>query len=137
MKKILWLTPVIVAMITVAVATNLPVKTNNQNSPTPQEGLNLDFPEDVMAVLERSCFDCHTNESSNFKGKSKLNFSKWDEYKSSKKIGKLDAICEDVKDGSMPKKKYVKKHPDKSMSHEDIDLICNWAADESKKLMGE
>jgi len=136
MKKILWLT-LIVAFLAIVFAFNFSNATVSINSPDPQEQINLDFPEDVKAILERSCFDCHTDEASNFKAKGKLNFSKWDEYKSSKKISKLDAICEEMKDGSMPKKKYVEKYPDKSMSHEDIDLICNWTSEESKKIMGE
>jgi len=137
MKKILWITTVVAAISVIVITINLSDAAAHINSFNPQEKTNLVFPEDVMSVLERSCYDCHTDESSNFKAKGKLNFSKWNEYKPSKKISKLDAICEEVKDGKMPKKKYVEKYPDKSMSHEDTDLICNWAADESKKLMGE
>lgn len=137
MKKILWITSLIIAVLAIIFAFNFTNANANNNITVPQENQKLDFPEDVMSVLERSCFDCHSDEASNFKAKGKLNFSKWNEYKPSKKISKLGAICEEITDGKMPTKKYKNKYPDKSLSKEEIDLICNWADEESKKLLGE
>ena len=45
-------------------------------APMPEDDLYLGWPEEVMTLLERSCFDCHTAESGNVKAKGKLNFSK-------------------------------------------------------------
>ena len=137
MKKILWITALLIAIIAIAITFNFSNANATNNTIVPQDKLTIDFPEDVTAILERSCFDCHTNDASNFKAKGKLNFSKWDEYKPSKKISKLGAICEEITDGKMPTKKYKNKYPDKSLSKEEIDLICNWADEESKKLLGE
>jgi hypothetical protein len=104
---------------------------------TVQEELDLDFPEDVMAILETSCFDCHTSESKNDKAKTKLNFSKWSNLKTSKKIGKLDAICEEVQEGTMPTEKYLDYYPDRALNEEQVKIICNWVESEAEKLMGE
>jgi hypothetical protein len=49
----------------------------------------------------------------------------------------MEAICEMITKGKMPKKKYVSKNPDKVLTKAEIDLICKWATEESKKLVGE
>ncbi len=103
----------------------------------PQEKLELGFPAEVMTVLERSCFDCHTDESGNMKAKGRLNFTKWAEYTPAKKIGKLDDICSTLKEGKMPKKGYLEKYPDKALTQDEINLICKWTEDEMEKLAGE
>ena len=105
-------------------------------APAPEE-LDLGWPEEVMTVLERSCFDCHTSESSNVKAKSKLNFSKWEELKPTKQVGKLDGIRETIEKGDMPPKKYLEKYPDNALSEEEVKMITEWANAEMDKLMGE
>lgn len=95
------------------------------------------FPDSVKAVIERSCFDCHSDQSGNFAAKGKLNFTNWNEYTPAKKVGKMEAICVEITGGKMPKKSYVSKNPDKAISKAEIELICKWAADETKKLVGE
>jgi len=127
----------IFSILIISTSLVLPEHNNETELLYPGEELTLDFPENIISILERSCFDCHSNSSKNFMSKGKLNFSKWDDYEKKKKISKLNKICEDVQDGSMPKKKYKKKHPESILSEEDINLICKWVEDESNKLLGE
>ena len=101
------------------------------------EDLELGWPDDVMALLEQSCFDCHSSESGNLKAKQKLNFSKWTDYKLSKQVGKLSDISDEVGEGKMPPEKYLDKNPEKALTKEDVDRIKEWASAESEKLMGE
>ena len=101
------------------------------------EDIELGWPDEVMTVFKRSCFDCHTKESGNIKGKGALNFSKWEGYKLTKKIGKLDGIAEEVTEKSMPPNKYLKNYPDRALSDEEIKLIKEWANAEADKLMEE
>lgn len=95
----------------------------------------LDMPDDVQEILKTSCYDCHTSASSNKKGKAALNFDKWDEYKDSKKVGKLDAICEVVSKDKMPPEKYLKNSPEKALSDDQKVLLCSWADKAANKLM--
>jgi hypothetical protein len=104
-------------------------------TPPSQDNHDLGFPEDVMTVLETSCFDCHIADSKNIKAKSQLNFSKWNDLKDRKKIGKLDEICEEVKENEMPPEKYLKNNPDKALSEEQVELICKWVDEEVEKLL--
>ena len=95
------------------------------------------FPDSVLSVLDRSCFDCHSERSGNVTAKGKLNFSGWSDYSASKKLNKLDAVCEEITQGKMPKKKYISKNPEKKLTIEEIEMICNWTETEMKKIAGE
>lgn len=95
-----------------------------------------DFPADVKEVLKTSCYDCHSKDASKKKGTLALNFDKWDDYKVSKRISKLDAICEVIEEGKMPPAKYLKGNPEKAMSDEQKEMVCSWAEEGAEKLMG-
>ncbi len=111
-------------------------------SPTPApvqitEDIDLGWPEDVMTLLDKACFDCHTADAGNIKAKGSLNFSKWEGYKLTKKISKLNGISEEVKEKNMPPNKYIKKYPDNVLTDEEITVITSWANAEADKLMEE
>lgn len=95
----------------------------------------IEMPDNVKEILKNSCYDCHSAESSNSKAKIALNFDKWDGYKDSKKISKLDAICEVVAKDKMPPEKYLKKAPEKALTEEQEKIMCSWADKEANKLL--
>jgi hypothetical protein len=132
MKKLIFVSLVPLLAIFVFIAAQKP-----ETGMIVQEDIDLGWPEEVMVLLENACFDCHTADASNLKAKSRLNFSKWDDYKLSKKIGKLGDISEEVKQKSMPPAKYVKDYPDRELTDADIGVITNWANAEAEKLMQE
>jgi hypothetical protein len=97
----------------------------------------------VGAILERSCADCHSNQTrwpwySNIapvswilsshvsKGRAKLNFSEWTGEPQS--TNARMEICDAVSNGSMPLRGYTLLHRDARLSEPDIDLICSWAS---------
>lgn len=90
---------------------------------------------DAKEVLKTHCYGCHTDASSGKISKTKLNFDKWNDYNIAKKISKLEKICEEVEEGKMPPKKFLKSNPGKALSDEQKQLICKWAEAESEKLM--
>lgn len=128
-----------------------PVFTN----PPVVEGENLlagnAVPENVKAILTRSCSDCHSNETrypwysyitpSNWflaghidDGRSEMNFSKWNTYDASRKDHKLDEICEMVESRAMPLPSYLWIHWDAELSDEEIRTLCDWTKQERQKL---
>lgn len=104
---------------------------------TPQEKLNLGFPEGVHKIMENTCFNCHTSDSKNEKAKDKINFSEWNELSKATRIGKLEKISEVVNEGKMPPSKYLQHFPDRALSPEQVEMITKWANEESDKLLGE
>lgn len=99
--------------------------------------IDSDFPDEIVTILKQSCFDCHSSDAGNVKAKAALNFSKWDDYKVTKKINKLTGIAEQVKAKDMPPGKYLDKNPDAVLSDEQITLLTSWASAEADKLMEE
>lgn len=138
MKRILYFGAfLIIAAIFMGFINPLPARMLNQAEPLSGFSADSIFPDSVSMVIERSCFDCHSDRSGNFAAKGKLNFTNWNEYTPAKKVSKMEAICEEITGGKMPKKSYISKNPDKALSQAEIGLICKWAADETKKLVGE
>lgn len=136
MKKIFAL--VITIGLFIGIAAVLSAQRQNENSANPPESVpKPDFPENILKIVERSCFDCHSDNSGNFAAKGKLNYSSWNEYSTARKISRLDAICNMITKGKMPKKSFVKKHPEKALTLEEKEIICKWASEETNKLLGE
>ena len=84
------------------------------------------LPDDVKAIVEKSCMGCHSNDASGL-AKSKLNFSKWDSYDAKKQASKAKAMCKELTKGKMPPKSVRSSKPELIPSQEQIDLICKWS----------
>jgi hypothetical protein len=111
----------------------------------------LNVPDNVQQILKRSCFDCHSNHTvwpwySNIapaswlvakdvqNGRAKMNFSEWGKIPVSKQEARLEAICEEIREGEMPLKEYLYLHPDAKLTPDEKDLICRWVETELMKF---
>ncbi|RPA69444.1 cytochrome C [Cyclobacteriaceae bacterium YHN15] len=127
-----------------------PVGTNNPGDII-QSGL---VSQDVAALLKKSCYDCHSNESiypwyshiapSSWllakdirEGREELNFSEWDNYDMMKKLGLLDDISIAVGEGEMPLGIYLLMHPSAKIDDAQRELIIAWAEDAMDLLVEE
>ncbi len=110
----------------------------------PPENGPLQVRADIAPILERSCYDCHSNKTvwpwySNIApvswlvevdvldGRSDLNFSEWGTYPTKRKIHKLDGVIEKVESKEMPLPKYLYMHSDAELSDEQIEAVAAWA----------
>ena len=101
-------------------------------------------PAEVQAILQRACYDCHSNETRwpwysyvapmSFliardvtEGRRELNFSLWSQFNERRKSRKLKEIVEQLEKGKMPQWYYVALHPDAKLSPADRELIIKWA----------
>jgi len=91
------------------------------------------IPDSVYIVFERACMDCHSDASGGF-AKSKVNFSKgkWNSYSKEKQADKAKDICKVMKNGSMPKKSWIKSNPNGVPTPKEINRICKWSDDLQK-----
>jgi hypothetical protein len=102
----------------------------------------------VTSILERSCYDCHSNRTvwpwyskvapvawlvSNdvTEGRGELNFSNWGQYNPKKTSHKLQEICEHVEQNEMPLWYYKPMHPGSKLSAADKSAVCAWTRAES------
>ena len=114
---------------------------------------HVNVPPEVKAILERSCYDCHTHTTkwpwysyvapvSWFlakdvkNGRASMNLSAWGDYSQRKQIAKLDQICQELMDDAMPIKPYRIMHPNAALSKAEVDMICTWVDNERDRLMG-
>ena len=112
----------------------------------------MQVPENVKAILNRSCADCHSHATkypwySNIQpsawflqdhidhGRRELNLSVWKTYEPRKQRRKLSQICEEVQSRHMPLPSYLWIHWDAKMSDADIKTLCDWTDAESAKIV--
>ncbi|UWX61399.1 heme-binding domain-containing protein [Chryseobacterium oranimense] len=99
----------------------------------------IEAPREVLAILENSCFNCHSNEqnlswydkiaplswavSKDVKrAKEVLNFSEWN-YSPAEHQGKMYAILNMMQSGKMPLHEYTLLHPSAKITTKDIGTV--------------
>lgn len=154
MKKIL---KIIVAVLFLAFIAIQFIRPDFTNPPIVQ-GQTLEevtqVPENVQALLKKSCNDCHSNTtnypwysyiqpSASFLenhitvGRNKVNFSVWKTYDAKKQRRKLAEVCEEVQEKSMPLPSYLWIHWNAKLSDADVKTICDWTEAERAKIPDE
>ncbi|MDZ4726652.1 MAG: heme-binding domain-containing protein [Leptospira sp.] len=98
----------------------------------------------VTAILERSCYDCHSMKTNwpwysyifpisvltakhVVDGRTELNFSEWENLSLKKKATATSSIIEEIEEGEMPLYSYAILHPKSKLSVEDIEILKAWA----------
>lgn len=116
------------------------VPVDRSNPPVGEEIL---APVEVTAVLERACYDCHSNETvwpaysrvapvswlvarDVHEGREHLNYSTWERYSAAEKLELMEETLEEVAEGKMPMKPYVVLHPEAKLSSEDRAILRSW-----------
>jgi len=111
----------------------------------------LKAPKEVMSILKRSCYDCHSNETkwpaySSIAplswtiadhvntGREILNYSEWSDYSKEKKAKKFERTIQTLNTGLMPLPSYLWIHKDAKLSPKDKKILKSWAKDELSKL---
>ena len=138
MKRVLKWTAIVLAVAFVAIQF-VPVDRDN-----PPLGTTLVAPPHIQAILKRSCFDCHSNEThwpwyayvapaswlvaEDVKdGRKHLNFSIWGDMSKAKRESKMTEIADETESGAMPLEKYVLLHSEAKLSTEDVAALKVWA----------
>jgi hypothetical protein len=103
------------------------------------------LPTNVSGILEKSCYDCHSNNTvypwyTNIQplglwlqnhvneGKKELNFSEFLAYSPKKARHKMDEVIEMIKEGEMPLKSYTLIHKNATLSSEEKTTLTDWAS---------
>lgn len=93
------------------------------------------MPDNVKAVIEKSCFGCHNADSKNDKAKEKLDFKAFDSLSKPKMIHAIKEIEETVAENEMPPAKFLERFPDKKLTDAEKKILLDWASSEAKALM--
>jgi len=106
-------------------------------------------PKEIMALLKRSCYDCHSNTTKwpwysdiaplSFEvrghvkdGRAWLNFAIWNQYDEKKKQKRLKGIVKTI-DIKMPLPSYVMMHPEANLNKDERESIKKWAQSKIKE----
>jgi hypothetical protein len=123
------------------------IPVNRQNPPVLHE---VSAPDSALAVLKRSCYDCHSNETDwpwysrlapiswlvsydVNEGRGAMNLSEWDLYEPITQRDLMDLILEQIDEKKMPLWYYLRLHPKSKLTEADITVLRNWiSADEDQ-----
>ena len=151
MKKALKIIAIVIFLGFIIIQFFRPGFTNPPVNPDETLEAAITVPENVKAILSRSCADCHSHEtkypwyskiqpSAWFlkdhidEGRRELNFSVFKTYEPRRQRRKLSEICEQVQPRQMPLPSYLWIHWDAKLSGEEIKTLCDWAEAESAKI---
>jgi mono/diheme cytochrome c family protein len=107
-------------------------KSDTDSTSVETDSTSVSIPENVHLIFKNSCMGCHATDGKKL-AMTKLDFSKWDQYKPKKQAKKATAICEMVTKGSMPPKSFRESHPDKVPTAAQIEEICKWSGTLTKQ----
>jgi hypothetical protein len=120
----------------------------NRTNPPSKPGASLlglsSTPPGVRAIFDRSCRDCHSNDtrwpwyshvapvswfllSHVNGGRDRLNYSQWTSYNSDEQDKFLGGMCSLPKKGRMPLPSYLWIHRDAKLSDADVKTLCTWS----------
>jgi hypothetical protein len=134
-----------------------PARTNPPVIPSRSLQAHVEVPPEVLSVMKRSCYDCHSNSTvwpwySNIApvswyvirdvniGRSHINLQDW-EAQINEQEGKehLGLVCKLIREGRMPPADYRTMHKGTDVSLAETAAICAWSqkvgtvADDDKK----
>ncbi len=126
-------------------------RTNPRIDPAQTVERQVFVPATVKAVLDRSCKDCHSDETRwpwyahvaptswllthhVARAREEVNFSEWGQYDPDSARDILIEICRQVKRGAMPIGQYTLIHRSARLSPQDVDALCAWTRDVRKAL---
>jgi hypothetical protein len=131
----------LIGLVVVLAAAQLvtPARTN------PPVQIEVPAPVEVKAVLERSCYDCHSNKTvwpwysriapvswlvahDVKEGREYVNYTSWNELSPEEQAEMIHESWEHVEEGDMPPRGYLLLHARASLSDADRDVLRSWAA---------
>jgi Haem-binding domain len=114
------------------------------NRANPQVEGDFRPPAEVVSVLRRACYDCHSNETvwpwysriepvswvigrDVQEGRAALNFSTWNRLSTKKQAEAMHESWKEIAEGEMPTWFYLALHPEARLSTNDRSVLRAWS----------
>lgn len=122
-----------------------PARTNPAVVPSRALEAHVPVPPEVLTVMKRSCYDCHSNSTvwpwySNIApvswyvirdvniGRSHINLQDWEAQENEKEAKEhLGLMCKMVREGKMPPADYRTVHKGTEVTPEEVATVCAWS----------
>lgn len=96
--------------------------------------VSISIPENVQAIIDTSCYQCHSAQGQSAAVRQKLDFDTLDQQDASQAIRKMVGIQETVERGRMPPKRYTDQFPERALSETDKGVLLKWAKETAALL---
>lgn len=123
----------------------------DKTNPPIDETVALKAPEDVLNILKKGCYDCHSNETkwpyyadiapASFfvsshvkKGRKALNFSNYENIDKEIKKQRLQRAVMTINNGMMALPSYLSVHNEAVLSKDEKKILTQWFEDEIKRI---
>jgi hypothetical protein len=130
-----------------------PARTNPHTDPAGTLSAIMPITAEAAAVLDRSCRDCHSNDTrwpwySNLApvswfvidhvnhGRSHFNYSDWAKYDRGESQRLLKNTCSFARQETMPLSSYALMHRPARLTDLDIVALCDWAEGAARLMAG-
>ena len=138
-----WIWPLLLAAAALAVIQVFPrVRRDN-----PLAAGEIQAPPEIMMILEKSCYDCHSNHTrwpwysrlaplswlishDVHNARRKMNFSAWSQIPSPSRAHYIHEIVEHVENGEMPLSRYLILPPGARVTPEALKTLRRWSEEE-------
>lgn len=151
MRRAFTILGVVLVLVVLALQIRQPDRTNPPVDPAQAISRHLTVPDDVAAILERACRDCHSNETrwplyayvAPFSwevaehvanGRQEMNLSEWGSYDRDTAQDLLTVMCRRARSREMPLPSYARLHRDARLTDADLARLCEWTSAERRKL---
>jgi len=145
-----WFKRIVLALVVLLLLAQF-IRPERSNPPV-DPAKEVHAPQPVMSILQRSCFDCHSNRTlwpwyaqiapvswllaDDVKdGRNELNFSDFESFTPRRAARKLQETCEQVEEHEMPMKVYLPLHPNAKLTDADRKTLCVWAKAERARII--
>lgn len=149
--KIIKWTLIVFVCLFILIQLKRPARTNPAVDASQTIEAHTQMAQPAKDILERSCRDCHSNNTewpwyTNVaplswwitdhvnSGRQNMNLSEWGKLDRDRQGKKLQQICDEVQDGVMPLSSYLPMHPKAKLSEQDKKTLCDWTAAERARL---
>ena len=149
--KIIKWTLIVFVCLFILIQLKRPARTNPAVDASKTIEAHTQMAQPAKDILERSCRDCHSNNTewpwyTNVaplswwitdhvnSGRQNMNLSEWGKLDRDRQGKKLQQICDEVQDGVMPLSSYLPMHPKAKLSEQDKKTLCDWTAAERARL---
>jgi len=126
-------------------------RTNPPVDPARTIERTLAVPPEVKTILDRSCRNCHSNDTvwpwyahvapvswlmvgDVNAAREDMNFSEWGTENTDAQRDTLLEVCRQVKKGAMPLSSYTLLHRGAALSAADVTTLCTWSEQARKEL---
>ena len=135
-----WVIPVWIILATLFIIQLIPV-----DRTAPIDAGVVQAPKEVMQILKRSCFDCHSNHthwpwygyvapvswwvSDHIEeAREALNLTSWNDYDTDEQVEFVEDIWDEVDLGKMPPNYYLWMHPHAALTQSEKQALAAWSA---------